>query len=173
MITQPPAQVKFIGRKNHPMTHVSEFEYAGFLVRVAAFAADHFLFVIVTTPILLIIYGWGYFDIVLCSDNIFAGPIDFIFTVVLLFVAVILFWMYWQATPGKMAIQAKIVDEYSGRKPSNWQCVGRYLAYIPAILCLGIGIMWIALDPRKQGWHDKLAGTVVIRSKSKVHLFEN
>ena len=30
-----------------------------------------------------------------------------------------------------------------------------------ALLLLGTG--WIAVDPRKQGWHDKLAGTVVVR----------
>ncbi|MBT7879149.1 MAG: hypothetical protein HN738_13805, partial [Gammaproteobacteria bacterium] len=30
---------------------------------------------------------------------------------------------------------------------------------------LGLGFIWIALDKRKQGWHDKLAGTVVIIGK--------
>jgi uncharacterized RDD family membrane protein YckC len=28
-----------------------------------------------------------------------------------------------------------------------------------------MGLLWVAFDPRKQGWHDKLAGTVVIRSR--------
>lgn len=27
---------------------------------------------------------------------------------------------------------------------------------------------WVAFDPRKQGWHDKLAGSVVVRSKAPV-----
>jgi len=27
------------------------------------------------------------------------------------------------------------------------------------------GILWVAFDPRKQGWHDKLAGTVVVRPR--------
>jgi len=26
-----------------------------------------------------------------------------------------------------------------------------------------LGLVWVAFDRRKQGWHDKLAGTVVIR----------
>lgn len=30
-----------------------------------------------------------------------------------------------------------------------------------------VGIIWVAFDKRKQGWHDKLAGTVVIRPKKK------
>ena len=29
-------------------------------------------------------------------------------------------------------------------------------------LPLLLGLIWVALDPRKQGWHDKLAGTVVV-----------
>jgi uncharacterized RDD family membrane protein YckC len=32
---------------------------------------------------------------------------------------------------------------------------------------LGLGLIWVAFDPKKQGWHDKLAGTVVIRSKNR------
>jgi uncharacterized RDD family membrane protein YckC len=31
---------------------------------------------------------------------------------------------------------------------------------------LFLGIIWVGFDKRKQGWHDKLAGTVVIRNKS-------
>jgi uncharacterized RDD family membrane protein YckC len=31
---------------------------------------------------------------------------------------------------------------------------------------LMLGIIWVAFDKRKQGWHDKLAGTVVVRIKS-------
>ena len=32
-----------------------------------------------------------------------------------------------------------------------------------AIFALGVGFLWVAFDPRKQGWHDKMAGTLVIR----------
>jgi len=30
---------------------------------------------------------------------------------------------------------------------------------------LGLGILWIAVDPNKQGWHDKVARTVIVRAK--------
>ena len=33
-------------------------------------------------------------------------------------------------------------------------------------LPLGLGLIWVGIDPKKQGWHDKLAGTVVIRRKA-------
>jgi uncharacterized RDD family membrane protein YckC len=28
-----------------------------------------------------------------------------------------------------------------------------------------LGMLWVAFDARKQGWHDKLAGTVVIKDR--------
>ena len=43
------------------------------------------------------------------------------------------------------------------------QAIGRYLGYYVSIFGLMIGFAWVAFDPRKQGWHDKLARTLVIR----------
>ena len=63
-----------------------------------------------------------------------------------------------------MATKLKIVDAKTGNKLSVGQAIGRYFAYIPAILPLGLGLIWVGIDKKKQGWHDKLAGTVVIRS---------
>jgi uncharacterized RDD family membrane protein YckC len=39
----------------------------------------------------------------------------------------------------------------------------RFVAACFAVGMLGMGVVWIALDPNKQGWHDKLARTVVVR----------
>lgn len=93
-----------------------------------------------------------------------AGPADILINWVFPAVAVILFWIYRQATPGKMAIKAKIVDERTGGKPSTGQLIGRYLAYYVSILPLMIGIIWVAFGSRKQGFHDKLARTLVVRA---------
>ena len=65
-----------------------------------------------------------------------------------------------------MAIPAKIVDGQTGGKASTSQLVGRYFGYFISGIPLGLGIIWIAFDRRKQGWHDKLAGTVVVRRKN-------
>lgn len=78
----------------------------------------------------------------------------------------IAFWLYKLATPGKMAIGATIVDARTGRRPSAGQLVIRYFGYIVSTLPLGLGLIWVAFDSRKQGWHDKLAGTVVVRRGS-------
>ena len=78
---------------------------------------------------------------------------------------VLLFWIRRQATPGKIMIHAKIVDANTGADPRPGQFVLRYLGYFVSGIFLGLGFLWVAFDRRKQGWHDKLATTVVIRER--------
>ena len=139
-----------------------DLAYAGFWIRVWASIIDTVLIAIITIPILLAIYGTQYFE----SEKIIEGPMDFLISWVLPAIAVITFWVYKAATPGKMAISSKIVDAQTGDQPSTGQFVGRYFAYFISILPLGLGIFWVAFDKKKQGWHDKLAGTVVVRKKN-------
>jgi uncharacterized RDD family membrane protein YckC len=77
----------------------------------------------------------------------------------------VLFWIYKNSTPGKMLFKSVIVDANTLSAPSTFQNIIRYLAYFISFAALGLGFIWIALDKRKQGWHDKLAGTVVIIGK--------
>lgn len=142
-----------------------EMEYASFWVRVGATIIDSLLLIAITLPLVLSFYGWAYFDPE--KTGFVAGPADFLINWVLPAVAVILFWMLKQATPGKMILSLRIVDAATGNNPSAGQCVGRYFAYIVSMLPLFLGFIWIAFDKRKQGWHDKLAGTVVTRSKHR------
>ena len=79
-------------------------------------------------------------------------------------IAVIFFWVYKSATPGKMALKLSIVDEKSGLKPSIKQSIIRYLGYYISSIPLLLGIIWVGIDKRKQGWHDKMAGTVVVKN---------
>ena len=73
------------------------------------------------------------------------------------------FWITSGATPGKMAFGMQVVDAATGTPVTAGQAIGRFFAYIVsgAVFCLGF--IWIGLDARKQGWHDKLASTVVVR----------
>ncbi len=138
-----------------------EPEYVGFWARVGAALVDTVLIVVITLPILTKIYGSGYFF----SDKFIQGPADFLIGWVFPAVAIILFWMYRQATPGKMAVSAKIVDAATGQAPTTRQWIIRYLGYYVSTLPLFLGLIWVAFDARKQGWHDKMAGTLVIRAK--------
>lgn len=136
-------------------------QYAGFWIRVVASIIDGILIAIFTLPLLISVYGWDYLDVE--KTGWIAGPADFMISWVLPAVAVILFWVWKQATPGKMVFSARIVDAKTGGKPSTGQYIGRYFAYILSTIPLFLGYIWVAFDARKQGWHDKLAGTVVVR----------
>ena len=141
-----------------------EVEYAGFWIRVGAALIDTVIILAVTWPLLLALYGWAYFE--QSRVGFFAGPADFAISWLLPAAASIAFWLSSkQGTPGKMAVSARIVDAKTGGKLTVGQSIGRYLGYFVALLPLGLGILWVAFDSRKQGWHDKLAGTVVVRTK--------
>ncbi len=145
-----------------PATMGDVMKYTGFWPRVGASLIDTVIIFVITYPILISIYGWSYLD----DDNLVVGFADLLLSWVFPLVAVIAFWIYRQATPGKMAIQARIVDAKTGRKPTLQQYIVRYIGYFLAAIPLGLGIFWVAWDKKKQGWHDKLAGTVVISPKS-------
>jgi len=143
----------------------SEYEYAGFWIRVWASLIDTVLVMLVTAPLLGLLYGWDTgFD--LHSGSGFR-PTEFIVSWVLPAIAVIVFWRYRSATPGKMVIHARIVDASTGGPPSLGQLIGRYLGYFVSTFPFFLGLIWVGIDARKQGWHDKLAHTVVIRSKRR------
>ena len=136
-------------------------EYVGFWKRVLAALIDTLIVVVVSVPLLLVAYGTSYFSQTQ-QPGAFVGLWDFVIQVVLPAVGVILFWKFRGATPGKMAISAKIVDATTLGAPTPGQLVGRYFAYFVSILPLCLGLIWVAFDRRKQGFHDKLANTVVI-----------
>jgi uncharacterized RDD family membrane protein YckC len=137
-------------------------EYVGFWARVGAAIIDTILMMIICAPLVTWIYGKDYW---LGVGGFIAGPADFVVNWLLPAIAVILFWVYRQATPGKMAIGAKIVDAKTLGKPSTGQLIGRYLAYYVSIIPFFLGLIWVGIDAKKQGFHDKLAGTVVIRGR--------
>ncbi len=134
-------------------------EYIGFWKRTAASIIDSILITLVTAPILIQLYGVEYFQ----STQPIYGPGDLLLNYLFPAIAVVIFWHFRSATPGKMLFNARIVDAKSFGKPSTGQLIGRYLGYYLSILGLGLGFLWIIWDKRKQGWHDKLAGTLVIR----------
>lgn len=156
--------------------------YVGFWMRFVAFLIDSVVVLAVLTPLLYAIHGSGDWERLsgllhealaqaaaggdanltkVIAQSGFAGPADFLVQVVLPIAALLAFWKFRSATPGKMAIAAKILDARTGGQPSNWQLLVRFVGYFVSMFALGLGFIWIGLDRRKQGWHDKIAGTVV------------
>jgi uncharacterized RDD family membrane protein YckC len=137
---------------------MDEPRYAGFWIRVAASMIDSLLLVLLLAPLLTFIYGSSYWTTVASEPRLW----DLVLNYLAPAVAAVAFWVYRSATPGKMLLKLKIVDADSGGKPTTGHLIGRYLGYYVSTLPLLLGLIWVAFDKRKQGWHDKLAGTLVI-----------
>ena len=73
----------------------------------------------------------------------------------------VFFWYFTGQTPGKALLGLRVITK-DGRRVSPLRGILRYFGYIISTIALFIGFFWILLDDRRQGWHDKLAGTFVI-----------
>ena len=134
-------------------------DYAGFWQRAAAFLIDWLIVIVIFVPVMIVVFGMREISL-----DPAAHSWDLL-ALVAIAAAVIGFWRYCGATPGKLALAVKIVDAASGQPPSTGRLVVRFLAYFVSALPLYLGFLWVAVDRRKQGWHDKIAGTVVINSE--------
>jgi len=72
------------------------------------------------------------------------------------------FWTSRGQTPGKMAMGIKIVKA-DGSPVTFGTALVRYLGYWISALVLLLGFLWVLWDADRQGWHDKMAGTYVVR----------
>jgi len=139
-----------------------DVEYAGFWIRFVAVLIDTALVLAVILPLLALIYGVPYLIETRGSPP---GMANTLLSWVFPPVAVILFWLYRQATPGKMMVGVQVVDAETGGPLSLGQSIGRYAAYFLSVIPFCLGFIWAGFDRRKQAWHDKLAGTLVIYTK--------
>ncbi|MEX0941661.1 MAG: RDD family protein [Pseudomonadales bacterium] len=140
--------------------------YVGFWLRFVAFLIDSVPVFIVLAVLLPLVAGpTGDIDLTDISAVLARLSLESL-VVAIIFLA---FWMYFAATPGKMVVNAYIADAKTFSRASNGQLVVRYLCYYLSTFVFGLGFIWIAFDRRKQGWHDKIAGTVVIRGKPLDH----
>ncbi len=71
----------------------------------------------------------------------------------------------WQATIGKRVCRLR-VTRLDGRRISLPRALGRYLGKFVSALILGIGFLMIAWTRRKQGLHDLMADTLVVRLRA-------
>lgn len=70
----------------------------------------------------------------------------------------------WQATVGKKAL-GLVVTDLNGQRISLGRAIGRYFGKILSALILLIGFIMVAFTERKQGLHDMLAGTLVLKGQ--------
>lgn len=140
--------------------------YGGFWARSAALGLD----LLWLTPLVLglgaILFGKEFITGEFTADHRWA---DMLFSDGVVWVAMTACWLRWQATPGKILLRLRIVDAETLGKPSLRQFLIRSLLYAIAmvhqvgVVIMVLGCFWVAIDKRHQGWHDKLARTLVIR----------
>ena len=68
-----------------------------------------------------------------------------------------------RADPGMIPFNMRIVMADDGSKPDWVRMLLRYVGLLIGIVIFFLGVIWAGFDRRKQGWHDKMAGTVVVR----------
>lgn len=74
------------------------------------------------------------------------------------------FWQKSGQTPGMKLMQIKVVRDADGG-PITWgPALLRLIGYYVSAAVFYIGYIWIFIDKRQRGWHDLIAGTVVIRA---------
>ncbi|WP_341817886.1 MULTISPECIES: RDD family protein [unclassified Wolbachia] len=85
---------------------------------------------------------------------------------IMLFCYVIYMWVKFATTPGKLLFGLRVVDAQTFEKMTLKQATKRFFSFILSVAPLFLGFLWSNFNKRCQTWHDKIAGTVVVTSKS-------
>lgn len=72
------------------------------------------------------------------------------------------FWAKSGQTPGMKPFHLYIVRDSDGGKISGAQAFVRLLGYWVSAAVVYLGFVWVFIDARRRGWHDLIAGTVVV-----------
>jgi len=141
--------------------------HAGFWRRCAAMVIDGILLGIASSVVQAVI-GIGAMSSIGAGGDINPGAVvgAMVVPFVILFIGQ---WLYFalfessksQATPGKMAMGIKVVDDV-GQRVGFGRATGRYFGKIVSGLILNIGYLLAGWTARKQALHDMMASTLVV-----------
>ncbi len=155
----------------HSAASAAAPRYVGFWARFLAMIIDTLWLSIFLTLVVMAVFGEDFMAMgMMTADSLpdmmaMAAQGEAGSLLAKLFLAPVLivgFWVWKAATPGKMVISAEIVDAKTLGKPTTGRLIVRYIGYFISSLVFGLGFLWVAFDKRKQGWHDKIAGTLVV-----------
>jgi uncharacterized RDD family membrane protein YckC len=153
---------------------MTEEHFGGFWRRAVAYGIDKTILQIFCVILLvagLLIRGgdqpaWREMEMDLYESLVDTGVI-WIYYLMALFLDMIYFtWFHGSIgqTPGKMLMRLCVVQA-TGEPMTFGIAFLRWVGYLISTLAAYLGFVWIAFDRRKQGWHDKVAGTLVVTGK--------
>jgi uncharacterized RDD family membrane protein YckC len=139
------------------------WHYAGFWVRFLALLVDAILLGIVTAALAPV---WGPQVTFIGTGTAAAMQVNAQANAISTLLGLVYFvglWAWRGQTIGMMPFNMQVVGVADGKKIDVFRGLLRYVGFIISIIPLFLGLIWAAFDARKQGWHDKIASTVVIR----------
>lgn len=144
------------------MIEVAQPHYAGFGRRLVASLIDTLIFSLVLELLYLLFTGQSNVHLVATENGVQmvneGGLLDNLFFLVV----TAWLWVRYAGTPGKLLMGCHVLDAQTGQHITPIKAVIRYFSYFISALPLGLGFFWILWDKRKQGFHDKIAKTVVV-----------
>jgi uncharacterized RDD family membrane protein YckC len=144
------------------MAVASPGSYAGFWIRVVAYIIDAILLGLV--GVLTVPFTATYSDPNSLNNlNSAATRTSSGIDLVLSFLYFTLLWSYMGASLGQRLLGLRVVDATTGQPIGFGKAAVRWFGVLISFFVCFIGVIWVAFDARKQGWGDKIAGTVVVR----------
>jgi uncharacterized RDD family membrane protein YckC len=130
--------------------------YGGFWIRVVAYIID----------VVVIAVGMAA-AIIVAALLARAVPVVSLVLIVAAYAGAICYqpYMWWTrgATIGQKALGLRVVRAADGGPISGGTATIRLIGLLISAWVLYLGLIWVAFEPRKRGWHDMMADTVVIR----------
>ena len=136
---------------------------AGFWIRVVATVLDSFLLCIVQFVLTLIITLVVGFMGIAAGEDPAVSLIIWLFGTTISLGYAVFFIGYCGQTPGKMALRIKVICRDGSQLTYGRAAKREILGKLLSSILLGIGYLMVAFDHQKQGLHDKIADTYVIK----------
>jgi uncharacterized RDD family membrane protein YckC len=144
--------------------------YGGFWIRLVAYIIDAVIIFIPTFVIGLVIGLIAAASAGAANNssnaNAIAGSGASVVVDLIAFVITVGYFVYFWGkgqTIGMRVFHLRVADAVTGQPIGYGRAALRYLGYIISAIVCYIGLIWAAFDGRKQGWHDKIANTVVLQ----------
>lgn len=153
-------------RSSDTTVDFSTVEKGGFLRRLVAYLIDGVVLYIVNV---ILIFA-GIIAMGIDASEIEGGGIEQIKLLLPLyifgFVINIFYYTYFHGntgqTPGKMICRLRVVQT-NGEPLGYGKAFLRWIGYIVSWLAFALGFLWVIFDRQKQAWHDKIAGSYVLK----------